>query len=116
VNHPDVYRARCICGCVRFTLSGEPAGVGYGGHIIPVDAFVLWTQEALRVTRGVNDIGAYRTDPRESRHWCKSCGAYLFTEHPRLGLVDVDASILGDARCEEAVRLMNDMRIGYRSS
>jgi hypothetical protein len=46
---------------VRFTLSGEPAGVGYGGHIIPVDAFVLWTQEALRVTRRVNHgIGASR--------------------------------------------------------
>ncbi|MDR5741289.1 MULTISPECIES: hypothetical protein [unclassified Caballeronia] len=116
MNHPDVYRARCICGGVRFTLNGEPAGVGYQGRIVPLDAFVLWTRNALHVTRGIDDIGAYRTSPRDSRHWCRSCGGYLFTEHPRLGLVDVHASILGDARCEEAARLMDDMRIAYRDS
>lgn len=111
MNHADVYRGQCFCGAVLFTLNGEPAGIGYDRRECPVNAFGLWKQQALHIVRGACDIGAYNTSPHGSRHWCKWCGGYLYTEHPRLGLVDVHASIL-ECFAHEG---MSDLRISHRA-
>ena len=53
------YRGTCFCGAVEIEVSGQPNAMGYchcrscrswsGG---PVNAFTLWSPEAVTVTEG----------------------------------------------------------------
>jgi hypothetical protein len=61
-----------------------------------VDAFTLWKPDALKVTRGSDQIGTFNKTPRSGRKWCKACGGHLFTDHPHWGLVDVYAAVIPD--------------------
>ena len=97
------YKGSCFCGAVQFTVSGEPAGMGYCHcascrHWLagPVNAFTLWKPDAVRVTRGADNIGTYNKTPRSYRKWCKTCGGHIFTEHPTMGLTDVYAAVIPD--------------------
>jgi len=63
MSYPETYRGQCFCGAVQFTVTGEPAGMGYchcescrSWSAAPVNAFTLWKPEALNVTRGADDI------------------------------------------------------------
>ena len=77
------HQGSCFCGAVAFTVSGEPAAMGYchcescrhwsGG---PVNAFTLWPASALRVTRGADLIGTYTKTPMSLRKWCTLCGGH----------------------------------------
>ncbi|BFG78334.1 GFA family protein [Paraburkholderia terrae] len=103
MSHADIYRGQCFCGAVQFTLSGEPAGMGYchcescrRWSASPINAFTLWSPNALRVTHGAEDISTYNKTPHSYRKWCRLCGGHLFTEHPGLGLIDVYAAVVDD--------------------
>ena len=95
------YRGECFCGAVALEASGEPEGMGYchcrscrswsGG---PVNAFSLWKPDAVRVTRGENDLANFQKTEISDRVWCSKCGGHLMTRHPTLGLVDVFAATL----------------------
>jgi hypothetical protein len=96
-----VLQGSCFCGTVGFTVSGEPAAMGYchcsscrHWAAAPVNAFTLWRPDALEVIRGADRIGTYSKTPRSLRKWCTVCGGHLFTEHPPLGLIDVYAAVL----------------------
>lgn len=93
----------CFCGAVRFTVTGEPAGMGYchcrscrHWSAGPVNAFTLWKPESVRVTKGARNIGTYHKTAMSYRKWCKACGGHLFTEHPGLALTDVYAAVIPD--------------------
>jgi hypothetical protein len=95
------YQGKCFCGAVQFTVSGEPAAMGYchcdscrTWSAGPVNAFTLWKPEALHVTRGSEQIGNYAKTPNSQRKWCRSCGGHLFTDHPQWKLVDVYAAVI----------------------
>ena len=97
------YRGSCFCGEVQFTVSGEPAGMGYchcescrRWSAGPVNAFTLWHPDAVRVTRGADRIGSYNKTPHSHRKWCRNCGGHIFTEHPGMGLTDVYAAVIPD--------------------
>ncbi|MHC2148648.1 GFA family protein [Pseudomonas sp. 210_17 TE3656] len=97
------YKGSCFCGAVEFTVSGEPAAMGYchcescrHWSAAPVNAFTLWKPEALQVTRGAENIGSYNKTPQSLRKWCKRCGGHIFTEHPGMGLIDVYAAVIPD--------------------
>lgn len=97
------YHGSCFCGAVQFEVSGEPAAMGYchcescrHWSAGPVNAFTLWKPDALRVTRGADQIASYNKTPNSTRKWCKTCGGHVFTEHPGLGLVDVFAAVIPD--------------------
>ena len=97
------YSGSCFCGAVQFTVSGEPAAMGYchcdscrRWSAGPVNAFTLWKADAVRVTRGAENIGMYNKTPQSSRKWCKLCGGHIFTEHPGMGLTDVYAAVIPD--------------------
>ena len=97
------YEARCFCGAVRFTVSGEPAAMGYchcrecrHWSAGPVNAFTLWRPEAVAITQGVDRIGAYQKTPNSIRKWCVTCGGHLYTEHPPMGVIDVYAALIPD--------------------
>lgn len=99
----NTYKGSCFCGAVQFTVTGEPAAMGYchcescrTWSAGPVNAFTLWKPEAVKITRGEGNIGKYNETPRSGRQWCKSCGGHLFTEHPHWNLVDVYAAVIPD--------------------
>ena len=97
----DSYNGSCFCGAVRFTVTGQPAAMGYchcescrQWSAGPVNAFSLWKPEAVRVTQGADKIGTYNKTPRSARKFCKTCGGHLFTEHPHWNLTDVYAAVI----------------------
>lgn len=103
MNDGKTYKGSCFCDAVQFTVSGEPAAMGYchcescrSWSAAPVSAFTLWKPEAVHVTRGGNQIGTYRKTERSNRKWCKICGGHLFTEHPHWDLIDVYAATIPD--------------------
>lgn len=62
----------------------------------PVNAFILWKSDAVRVTCGADQIGTYNKTPQSFRKWCKTCGGHVFTGHPGWGLTDVYADVIMD--------------------
>lgn len=97
------FKGSCFCGAIELTVSGEPVAMGYchcescrSWAAAPVNAFTLWKPDAVKVTRGADNIGTYNKTPRSYRKWCKTCGGHLFTEHPGWGLFDVYAATIPD--------------------
>jgi len=97
------YRGACFCGAVEVEASGEPEAMGYchcrscrswsGG---PVNAFTLWAPDAVKVTRGGDELASFQKTEISDRVWCRACGGHLMTRHPTLGLVDIFAATLPD--------------------
>jgi hypothetical protein len=103
MNTATTYQGSCFCGAVQFTVTGTAAAMGYchcescrHWSAGPVNAFTLWSPDAVRVTRGADNIGAYNKTPQSTRKWCKTCGGHVFTEHPGMGLTDVYAAVIPD--------------------
>ena len=110
--NPGSYRGSCFCGAVEFVVTGAPDAMGYchcescrHWSAGPVNAFTLWKPDALRVTRGAENIGTYNKTPQSSRKWCKTCGGHIFSEHPGLGLTDVYAALLPGLEFKPAVHV-----------
>ena len=58
MSNGKTYQGSCFCGAVQFTVSGEPAAMGYchcescrSWSAGPVNAFTLWKPEAVQITR-----------------------------------------------------------------
>ncbi len=99
MSQNEVYQGKCFCGAVELAVSGEPAGMGYchcdscrTWSAGPVNAFTLWKPEAVKVTKGSDQIGTFSKSANSLRKWCKACGGHLMTEHPQWGLIDVYAA------------------------
>ena len=68
------YKGSCFCGAVQFTVTGEPAAMGYchcsscrHWSAGPVNAFTLWKPDAVKFTQGADKIGTYNKTPTSSR-------------------------------------------------
>ena len=86
-------KGKCFCGSVEFTVTGEPAAMGYchcsscrEWSAGPINAFTLWAPDALKITKGAANIEVHHRTDRSLRKWCKTCGGHLFTDHPALEL------------------------------
>ena len=97
------YTGQCYCGAVTIEVTGEPAGAGYchckncrSWSAGPVNAFTLWPTDAVKVTKGEDQIGEYHKTEQSYHQWCKACGGHLLTNHPKWGLVDVYAATIPD--------------------
>ena len=106
------HNARCFCGAVEFTVTGTPAAMGYchcescrHWSAGPVNAFSLWAPDAVKVTKGADNVGTYNKTPVSYRKWCKTCGGHLFAEHPPLNLTDVFAAMIPSLKFEPAVHV-----------
>jgi hypothetical protein len=99
------YVGTCFCGAVEIRARGEPNAMGYchcrscrswsGG---PVNAFTLWSPDAVEVTRGAEEIATYNKTEISFRKYCRRCGGHLMTAHPPLNMVDVFAATLPDLK------------------
>lgn len=112
MENANTYYGSCFCGAIQFTVSGEPAGVGYchcescrRWSASPINAFTLWPTDQVRVTSGAEKIGTYQKTPRSHRKWCTACGGHIFTEHPHWGLIDVYAAVIPDFPFTPAVHV-----------
>ena len=108
----STHNGSCFCGAVQFTVTGDPVAMGYchcdscrKWSAGPVNAFTLWKPEAVKITRGADNIGAYNKTPRSLRKWCKSCGGHLFTEHPHWNLTDVYAAVVPSLKFKPGVHV-----------
>jgi hypothetical protein len=97
----SVYKGNCFCGQVEVTVEGDPVGAGYchcsscrSWSGAPVNAFTLWKPEAVKVSRGQENVTAFHKSARSSRKWCRLCGGHLFVEHPQWNLIDVYAATI----------------------
>jgi hypothetical protein len=111
------HKARCFCGAVEFSVSGEPVAMGYCHcescrlwSAGPVNAFSLWQPSAVTVTRGADYIETYSKTPMSFRKWCKTCGGHLFTEHPPLKLIDVFAAMI------PALKFRPEVHVNYQDA
>lgn len=101
------HKGSCFCGAVTFSVTGEPAAMGYchcdscrHWSAGPINAFTLWKPEAVTVTKGTDMLGTYNKTAGSARRWCKSCGGHVLTEHPGMRLTDVYAAVIEDFRFE----------------
>jgi hypothetical protein len=69
----------CHCGACR----------SYSGA--PVNAFTLWKAENVRITRGEEVLGRFKSSEMTERRFCTKCGSAVLAEHPGLGLRDLPA-------------------------
>jgi hypothetical protein len=97
----ESFKGSCFCGSVQFTVTGEPAAMGYchcescrHWSAGPVNGFTLWKPDAVKMTQGAEHIGTYNKTPRSFRKWCKQCGGHLMTHHPHWDLVDVYSAVI----------------------
>lgn len=112
MTNEKVHDASCFCGAVRMRLEGPPAAMGYC-HCAscrrwsagPVNAFTLWAPPAVRITQGEDLVGSYQGSENSIRHFCRSCGGHLKTDHPKWGLVDVFAAVIDGLDFEPGVHV-----------
>lgn len=97
------YSGACFCGAVEVEVSGEPEAMGYchcrscrSWGASPVNAFILWKPEQVRVTKGADQIGTYNKTETSHREFCQVCGGHVMTRHPTFGLVDVFSATIPD--------------------
>ncbi len=102
-NENKTYKGNCFCGAVEFTVSGEPAAAGYCHcascrvwSAAPVNAFSLWSPDAIQVTKGADRIGVFNKSELSYRKFCTTCGGHVFSAHPKWNLVDVYAGVIPD--------------------
>ena len=102
-NESKKYKGNCFCGAVEFTVSGEPVAAGYchcascrSWSAGPVNAFSLWSPDAVQVTKGADRIGVFNKSELSYRKFCTTCGGHVFTAHPTWNLVDVYAAVIPD--------------------
>ena len=106
------YKGSCFCGAVQLEVTGDPAGMGYchcgdcrSWAAAPVNAFSLWKPEAVRITKGADNVGVYHKTERSYRKFCKTCGGHLLTEHPPWNLVDVYAAVIPEFQHQAGVHV-----------
>jgi hypothetical protein len=95
------YSGTCFCGAVEIHVNGQPNAMGYchcrscrswsGG---PVNAFTLWSPEAVQVTRGTEHVATYHKTELSHRQYCRVCSGHLMTLHPTLKMIDVFAATI----------------------
>lgn len=103
MSNQPTYTGKCFCGAVEVSVTGEPAAMGYC-HCAscrkwsagPINAFTLWPQASVRITKGEADIGTYNKTAQSGRKWCTKCGGHVMTDHPAWGLIDVYAATIPD--------------------
>jgi hypothetical protein len=101
MSNDETYKGSCFCGAVQFTVTGEPAAMGYchcsscrRWSAGPVNAFTLWKPDTVKITQGADKLGTYSKTPKSLRKWCKTCGGHVLTDHPEWSLIDVYAATI----------------------
>lgn len=105
----STYKGACFCGAVELTVTGKPEVMGYchcdscrAWGAAPINGFTLWKPEAVKVTKGQEDVGVFHKTENSHRQFCVKCGGHIMTDHPPMNLVDVYAAVIPDFPFEPA--------------
>ena len=60
----------------------------------PVSAFTLWKPDQVKITKGEEFLGKFKSSEISDRRYCTKCGGHVMVDHPTLGLVDVRVGAL----------------------
>jgi len=101
MSNENTFQGRCFCGAVELTVTGQPAAMGYchcsscrSWSAGPVNAFTLWSPDAVKITKGAEHVATFNKTAFSSRKWCTKCGGHLMTDHPPAKLTDVYAATI----------------------
>ena len=108
----NTHTGKCLCGAVTIETTGEPLDMGYC-HCdgcrsytgAPIAAFTLWKPENVKVSKGEEFLGRYKSSEMSVQRFCTKCGTHLMVDHPTLGLVDVRAGFPSTLTFKPAVHL-----------
>ena len=92
----NAHKTSCYCGAVQIEASGEPLDMGYC-HCnacrrysgAPVAAFTLWKADQVKMTKGQELVGRFKSSEISDRWYCTRCGSHVIVDHPTLGLTDI---------------------------
>ena len=108
----DTTNGSCFCGGVQLEVTGKPEAMGYchcascrSWSASPVNAFMLWKPESVKVTKGQELIGHYQKTPTSDRQFCTRCGGHVMSAHPSFGLTDVFAATIPGFAFEPALHV-----------
>jgi hypothetical protein len=108
----DTHPGKCYCGAVAIEVTGMPEGMGYchcsacRSYIgAPINAFTLWKPNKVKITKGEDSLGRFRSSEMSVRRFCTNCGGNVMTEHPGLGLIDVFAGVIPSMPFKAGVHL-----------
>ena len=92
----EMHKGGCYCGAVEIEVRGEPLEMGYCHcescrrySAAPVSAFTLWKPDQIKITRGNEFLGKFKSSEISDRRYCTMCGGHIMLDHPTLGLADV---------------------------
>ena len=115
-NH--AHKGQCFCGQVEVEVHGEPAGQGYchcqscrSMSGAPLRGFTLWSQDAVRITRGEDKLKGYNKMGFSDRQHCSDCGGQVLIQHPTIGMTDVHSAMLPDFPFEPALHVNYQERL-----
>jgi hypothetical protein len=93
---PATHKGRCYCGAVEIEASGQPLDMGYCHcencrrySTAPVSAFTVWKSDSVRVPKGRQFLGTFKSSDISDRRYCTKCGGHVMIDHPTLGLIDI---------------------------
>src|SRR5438477_10541243 len=93
---PETHTGQCYCGAVQIAASGEPLDMGYCHcnecrryPTAPVSIFTLWKPESVKIIKGAESLGKFKSSELSDRRYCTKCGGHVMIDHPTLGLADV---------------------------
>ena len=73
--------------------------------VVWVNAFTLWKPEAVRITKGKDQLATYQKTEISQRQYCRKCGGHLMTTYPTFGLVDIFSATLPDLKFSPGVHV-----------
>jgi|SRR6185369_2475859 hypothetical protein len=107
-----LHMGRCFCGQVEVEVVGEPAAQGYC-HCescrsisgAPIRGFTVWPQDAVRVTRGEDQLEGFSMTEFSDRRHCRNCGGQVLIYHPTIGMTDVHSEVIADFDFQPALHV-----------
>lgn len=98
----ETHTGKCYCGAVEIEASGEPLNMGYCHcencrrfSTAPVSIFTLWKPESVKIAKGQQSLGKFKSSEISERRYCTKCGGHVMIDHPTLGLADIRVSLSG---------------------
>jgi hypothetical protein len=108
----ETYPGSCYCGAVAIEASGAPEAMGYchcdacrSYSGAPVGAFTLWKAANVKVTKGEELLGEFKSSGFSNRRYCKKCGGRVVVDHPGIGMRDIAPAMLPSLIFKPAVHL-----------
>ncbi len=108
----DTHTGSCYCGAVTIEASGVPEAMGYchcnacrSYSGAPIGAFTLWKAENVKVRKGEESLGRFKSSDFSNRRYCTKCGGRVMVDHAGIGMVDLSPATIPSLAFKPAVHL-----------